>query len=185
MSRILSKSILCYTKYSMFRFRNLNFETPNMRRKSIISFSHPYVNKLYVYITAIKFRSDTKRADLFRNSQIFSSSNRQVLINSLFFVMLSQQIQLLVTRWRNERKIRKNVPPSKWGLLCHFYQKLALKTKAHNPCMINYWHLNTHENIKYDGVKSKVWFFCPSSCSLYFAKLQKNNTYFESQAVKL
>ena len=86
-------------------------------------------------------------------------------------------------------KSAKMFQPPKWGLpaslLCHFYQKQALKTKAHNPCMINYWHLNTHENIKYDGVKSGVWFFCPSSCSLYFAKLQKNNSFVELYAVKL
>ena len=85
-------------------------------------------------------------------------------------------------------KSAKMFLPPKWGaasLLCHFYQKQALKTKAHNPCMINYWHLNTHENIKYDGVKSGVWFFCPSSCSLYFAKLQKNNSFVELYAVKL
>ena len=148
-----------------------------MKRKSIISkrngFIFPPICKQIV--NAIKFRSDTKRADLFRNSQIFSSSNRQVLINSLFFVMLSQQIQLLVTRWRNERKIRKNVPPSKWGLLCHFYQKQALKTKAHNPCMINYWHLNTHENIKYDGVKSGVCGFLSKFMFTLFCKIAKKN----------
>ena len=46
----------------------MNFETPNM--KSIISkqngFIFPPICKQIV--NAIKFRSDTKRADLFRNS---------------------------------------------------------------------------------------------------------------------
>ena len=85
-------------------------------------------------------------------------------------------------------KSAKMFLPPKWGaasLLCHFYQKQALKTKAHNPCMINYWHLNTHENIKYDGVKSGVWFFVQVHVHFILQNCKKNNSFFELQAVKL